>query len=109
MMQPLLARDVVRYVGEPVAVVLTEERYQGKDAAELVAVDYDPLPVVVDPKAALADEVLLFPEAGTNVCISNPATAARAADGEDLAAAENATDDGPAAEIGRASCRARVQ
>src|SRR5215217_3049482 len=35
MMQPLLARDVVRYVGEPVAVVLTEERYQGEDAAEL--------------------------------------------------------------------------
>lgn len=97
MMQPLLARDVVRYVGEPVAVVLTEERYQGEDAAELVAVDYDPLPVVVDPKDALADEVLLFPEAGTNVCFANPVAAAQAAGGEDLAAAEGATDDGPAA------------
>ena len=97
MMQPLLARDVVRYVGEPVAVVLTEERYQGEDAAELVAVDYDPLPVVVDPRDALADEVLLFPEAGTNLCFSNPGTAAKAAGGEDLAAAEDATDDGPAA------------
>jgi carbon-monoxide dehydrogenase large subunit len=97
MMQPLLARDVVRYVGEPVAVVLTEERYQGEDAAELVAVDYDPLPVVVDPRDALADEVLLFPEAGTNLCFSNPGTAAEAAGGEDLAAAEDATDDGPAA------------
>ncbi len=97
MMQPLLARDVVRYVGEPVAVVLTEERYQGEDAAELVAVDYDPLPVVVDPRDALADAVLLFPEAGTNLCFSNPGTAAEAAGGEDLAAAEDATDDGPAA------------
>lgn len=97
MMQPLLARDVVRYVGEPVAVVLTEERYQGEDAAELVAVDYEPLPVVVDPKAALADEVLLFPEAGTNVCFGNPVAAALAAGGEDLAAAEGVTDDGPAA------------
>jgi aerobic carbon-monoxide dehydrogenase large subunit len=97
MMQPLLARDVVRYVGEPVAVVLTEERYQGEDAAELVAVDYEPLPVVVDPKDALADQVLLFPEAGTNVCFANPVAAAQAAGGEDLAAAEGATDDGPAA------------
>ncbi|RBY81498.1 xanthine dehydrogenase family protein molybdopterin-binding subunit [Blastococcus sp. TF02-09] len=97
MMQPLLARDVVRYVGEPVAVVLTEERYQGEDAAELVAVDYEPLPAVVDPADALTDEVLLFPEAGTNVCFRSPVAAAQAAAGEDLAAAEGATDDGPAA------------
>ena len=97
MMQPLLARDVVRYVGEPVAVVLTEEAYQGEDAAELVAVDYEPLPVVVDPRDALADEVLLFPEAGTNLCFANPVAAAQAAGGEDLAAAEDVTDDGPAA------------
>ena len=44
MSQPLLARDVVRYVGEPVAVVVTEGRYQGEDAADLVDVDYDALP-----------------------------------------------------------------
>ena len=44
MAQPLLARDVVRFVGEPVAVVVTEQPYQGEDAAELVDVDYDPLP-----------------------------------------------------------------
>ena len=48
MTQPLLARDVVRFVGEPVAVVVTEQPYQGEDAAELVDVDYDPLPVAVD-------------------------------------------------------------
>src|SRR4051812_25865774 len=97
MVQPLLARDVVRFVGEPVAVVLSEEHYQGEDAAELVAVDYEPLPAVVDPAAALTDSVLLFPEVGTNVCFSSTGAAAAAALGEDLAAAEDATDDGPAA------------
>lgn len=66
MARPFLATDTVRFVGEPVAAVLTEEPYQGEDAAELVEVDYDPLPAVIDLKAALSDEVLLFPEAGTN-------------------------------------------
>ena len=47
MTQPLLATDKVRYVGEPVAVVVTEQPYQGEDALELVAVDYDPLPAVL--------------------------------------------------------------
>jgi carbon-monoxide dehydrogenase large subunit len=67
MARPVLARDVVRYVGEPVAVVITDGRYQGEDAAEAVFVDYEPLPAVVDPEAALAGDTLLFPEAGTNV------------------------------------------
>jgi carbon-monoxide dehydrogenase large subunit len=67
MVRPWLAADVVRFVGEPVAVVLTEERYQGEDAAELVAVDLDPLPAVVTTGDAARDEILLFPEAGTNV------------------------------------------
>jgi carbon-monoxide dehydrogenase large subunit len=67
MTQTLLASDTVRYVGEPVAAVVTEHPYQGEDAAELVAVDYDPLPVVVTMDDALADKSLLFPEAGTNV------------------------------------------
>ena len=66
--QPLLATDVVRFVGESVAAVLTDERYQGEDAAELVDVEYEPLPAVVDPKAALADEAVLFADVGTNVC-----------------------------------------
>src|SRR5688500_17165153 len=47
-MRSLLASDVVRYVGEPVAVVLTERPEQGEDAAEAVIIDYDPLPAVVD-------------------------------------------------------------
>jgi aerobic carbon-monoxide dehydrogenase large subunit len=69
--EPLLAVDTVRFVGEPVAVVITDGRYQGEDAADLVAVDYDPLPVVLGPTAAVADETLLFPAAGTNVAINN--------------------------------------
>ena len=67
MNRPLLARGTVRFVGECVAVVLTEERYQGEDAAEAVFVDYDPLPVVVDAEASLAGDTVLFPEVGTNV------------------------------------------
>jgi carbon-monoxide dehydrogenase large subunit len=66
MLRPFLATDRVRYVGEAVAAVLTEEAYQGEDAADLVDVDYEPLDAVVDMKEALKDEVLLFPEAGTN-------------------------------------------
>jgi len=66
----LLAVDTVRFVGEPVAVVITDGLYQGEDAAELVSVDYDPLPVVLGPTAAVADETLLFPAAGTNVAVA---------------------------------------
>jgi aerobic carbon-monoxide dehydrogenase large subunit len=65
--RPLVAKDVVRYVGEIVAIVVSEDRVAGADARELVFVDYDPLPVVVDVQDALKDEVLLFPEVGTNV------------------------------------------
>ena len=69
MSRPLLATDRVRFVGEPVAVILSETAAQGIDAAEAVWVDLEPLPVVVDPEAARDAEVLLFPDAGTNVAI----------------------------------------
>jgi carbon-monoxide dehydrogenase large subunit len=65
-LQRPLAADRVRYVGEPVALVVARDRYVAEDAAELVAVDYAPLPAVVDAAAAGVDETLLFPEAGTN-------------------------------------------
>ena len=52
--EPLLAVDRVRFVGEPVALVLTDSTYQGEDAAELVSVDYEPLPAVASIDAALA-------------------------------------------------------
>ena len=67
MVRPVLAQDVVRFVGEAVVAVIAESRAEAADAAELVEVDYDPLPAVVDPRAAAESETLLFPEAGTNV------------------------------------------
>ncbi|HEY5334432.1 MAG TPA: xanthine dehydrogenase family protein molybdopterin-binding subunit [Mycobacteriales bacterium] len=70
MAQPLLAAGVVRFVGQPVAVVLTDEAYEGEDAAELVEVDYDPLPALVDVHASLAGDVLLFPDHGSNVAMA---------------------------------------
>jgi carbon-monoxide dehydrogenase large subunit len=75
MAQPLLATGRVRYVGEPVAAVLTDSRYLGEDIAELVEIDYEPLPVVVDPIVAAGDETLLFPELGTNVVCARSADA----------------------------------
>jgi carbon-monoxide dehydrogenase large subunit len=51
--QPLLAVDKVRHVGEAVAVVVAESPAEAEDAAELVTVDYEDLPAVVDPEAAL--------------------------------------------------------
>jgi carbon-monoxide dehydrogenase large subunit len=71
--EPLLAVDRVRFVGEPVAMVLTDDSYQGEDAAELVRVDYEPLPAIVDPADALAGQTLLFPDAGSNVVVAHPA------------------------------------
>jgi carbon-monoxide dehydrogenase large subunit len=67
MTRRILATDKVRFVGEPVAVVVTEQAYQGEDAVELVDVDYDVLPSVVDFADAASDKVLLYEEAGTNV------------------------------------------
>ncbi len=52
--RPLLARDVVRYVGEPVAAVVAEDRYLAADTAAAIEVDWSPLPAVADPEAALA-------------------------------------------------------
>src|SRR5438094_977427 len=51
--QPLLAHDKVRHVGEAVAIIAAETRDQAEDAAELVALDLEELPPVVDPEAAL--------------------------------------------------------
>lgn len=56
MARPWLAERRVRFVGEPVAVIVSETAAQGEDAAEMVVVDIDPLPAVVDPVAAVADD-----------------------------------------------------
>jgi carbon-monoxide dehydrogenase large subunit len=47
-LQPVLARDVVRYVGEPVAVIVAASRALAEDAAELIVVEWEPLPPVID-------------------------------------------------------------
>ena len=73
MTEPLLATDRVRYVGEPVAIVLTDQADQGEDAAELVSVDYEPLTPVVTVSDSLAGEVLLFPEAESNISATGSA------------------------------------
>ena len=62
MTRPLLARDTVRFVGEPIVAIVTETRAQGPDAAETVFVDYEPLPALVDPQAATDDEIVLHPD-----------------------------------------------
>jgi aerobic carbon-monoxide dehydrogenase large subunit len=51
--QPLLAHDKVRHVGEAVAVIVAESRHAAEDAAQLVSLDLEPLPAVIDPEAAL--------------------------------------------------------
>ena len=66
------AIDKVRFVGEPVAVVVARDRYLAEDAAEMVEVDYEPLPAVVDPEKALEpDAPILHEKVGT----TSPATA----------------------------------
>jgi carbon-monoxide dehydrogenase large subunit len=69
MSRPWLANGIVRFVGEPVAAIVAETRAQAADAADLVVVDYDPLAAAADPEAALAGDVLLWPEVGTNVAM----------------------------------------
>ena len=83
--EPLLARDRVRFAGEPVALVLTDDSYQGEDAAELVSVDYQPLPAVVGFAGALDPPALLFPGTDSNVAVSSGPPADRSAfDGCDV-------------------------
>jgi aerobic carbon-monoxide dehydrogenase large subunit len=66
----VLAKDEVKHVGDPVALVVGKDRFSVVDAAEEVFVEYDPLPVVTDPEAALeSDSPLVHEKFGTNkVC-----------------------------------------
>jgi len=57
---PALAKDKVRYAGEPVVAVVAEDRYLAEDAAERVEIDYDPLPVLVDPEQSARDDAPLI-------------------------------------------------
>ena len=71
-----LAVDRVRYVGEPVVAIAAEDRAAAEDAAQLVSVEYEPLPAVLSPEAALAaDAPLIHPELGDNVLYETRLTA----------------------------------
>ena len=72
MFRPFLASQKVRFAGDIVAVVLSGSRASSVDAAELVAVEYEPLPAVIDIEEAARDEVLLFEDVGTNICLERP-------------------------------------
>ena len=67
MARPLLCDGKVRFVGDLVAAVVAETLAEAVDALELIEVDYEPLPALVDPEEALSGTVALFDEAGTNV------------------------------------------
>ena len=70
MLFPYLAKDIVRFVGDLVAIVVSEDKTSGIDAAETVIVDYDPLPVVLDMDDSFSNKVLLHPDAETNVVLT---------------------------------------
>ncbi len=69
MVRPMLANGVVRFVGEPIAVVLAASAAIAADALEYVVVDYDELPVITQLNDSLTDNALLHPDAGTNVSL----------------------------------------
>ena len=83
MKRPFLARDTVRFVGEPVAMVIADSAAQAEDAAERVAVDWNVLPAIVDARQAMAPGApLVFDDCAGNLALT--------------------------CEVGRASCRERV-
>ena len=67
---PVLARDKVCYVGQAVAIVVAQDRYIAKDALDLLRVEYEPLPPLIDPVAAAQDSTTpLHAAFGTNVAM----------------------------------------
>ena len=82
-LRPILADGTVRYVGDPVAFVVAETATAARDAAELIEVEYEALPAVVDAATAMApDAPLLWPDHGSNLCVhweSHDGTAMREA------------------------------
>jgi carbon-monoxide dehydrogenase large subunit/6-hydroxypseudooxynicotine dehydrogenase subunit gamma len=65
-LQPVLARDRVRYVGEPVAVVLAKDPYLAEDAAEFIEVEYEGLPVVLEARRAIEADAPQLRDGSTN-------------------------------------------
>ena len=85
MLRPTLARDVVRFQGEAIAVVVAETTAAAVDAAELVDVDIEPLEIVVDPERALDDDApQLFPDKGSNLAFAGGSADEGALEGADV-------------------------
>lgn len=67
MSPPVLAHQAVHYVGQPIAAILADNRYIAEDAVDLVEVEYEPLPALIDAEEAAKDSLILHPDFGTNV------------------------------------------
>src|SRR5262249_39018708 len=83
---PVLARETVRYVGEPVAVVVADDPYRLADAMERVLIDYKPLPALVTPEGAMASPARLHEDWPDNAAVmvrGTPWPAQRASAGAD--------------------------
>jgi aerobic carbon-monoxide dehydrogenase large subunit len=75
MLHPLLAGEIVRYAGEPIAAVLAEDRYAARDGAERVRVEYEPLPAVCDLDKALEQEApVVHASLGSNLVFEHEVT-----------------------------------
>ena len=78
-----LAREKVRYVGEPVVAVLAESRCLAEDALDRIEIAYEPLETVIDPERAVSeDAALLHEEAGTNILATREFARGDLADGD---------------------------
>ena len=77
--QPMLAHEKVRYVGEPVAVIVADSAAIAEDAHDLVSIDIEPLPAITTRETAEAAGALLFEEHGSNAALTWHATKGNAA------------------------------
>ena len=68
--QPVIAQDRVRYVGEPIAMVVATSAAIAEDALDLIELEIAPLPAIVTNDDAAAAAALLFPDSGSNLCIT---------------------------------------
>ena len=69
-LHPPLSGEIVRFVGDPIVALVAENRVIGADALELVEVDYEPRPAVIDAAEAARDEIVVHAELGTNVAMT---------------------------------------
>ena len=70
-----MAAEVARYEGEPIAAVVASDAYIARDALDLIEVDYEPIPAVVDPERAMDDDApVIHQELGTNLCVTSSRT-----------------------------------